>query len=67
LVAGEGGDSAAVGGEAVYSVGQRLRGEMQLDMVRGEQDLVGLNVHWHLAAGGAAVAAGDRGSGGRRG
>lgn len=35
---------------------------MHLDVVGGEQDLVGLDINGHVAAGGAAVAAGDLGA-----
>lgn len=63
LTGREGGHSAAVGIQSFDRLVQGLRGKTHLDVVRRVQDLVGLDIHRHVATCGATLAAGDRGTG----
>jgi hypothetical protein len=63
LTGREGGHAAAVGIQSFDRLVQGLRGKTHLDVVRRVQDLVGLDIHRHVATCGATLAAGDRGTG----
>lgn len=65
LVPGEGGDPAPVGGEAVDGVRERLRREGELEVIGREENLVRLGIDRHVATGGAAIVAGNGGTGAR--